>query len=391
MKRKVAFVVQRCGVEVGGGAENLCLQIAQHLVEYWDIEILTTCALDYMTWENHYPVGIEEVSGVKVRRFRISQKRNVKAFNRLSEKLAPRLQTASLEEQESWMKAQGPMSQDLIQYISQHREDYDTFIFFGYLYATTYFILPLVADKAYLEPLAHDEWTIYMTMWDEFFQKPRGFIFNTPEEKSFVQKRFPQLKIDGPVIGIGVDPPESYSAERFREQYNIQDPFLLYIGRIDPSKGCEELFQYFIHLRNQESEPRKLVLLGKSVMTIPEHPDIIPLGFVEEQTKWDALAACDLLVMPSPYESLSIVLLEAWTMGKAVLVNGKSDVLVGQCRRGNGGLWYENLDEFEYILKLLKQNTKIQAALSNQGHSFVLKQYNWETITEQYRAVDFSR
>ncbi|MBD2577180.1 glycosyltransferase family 4 protein [Oscillatoria sp. FACHB-1406] len=379
---KVAFVVQRCGTEVGGGAENLCLKIAQHMAQHWEVEILTTCALDYMTWENHYPVGVEVIKGAKVRRFRVSQKRNVKAFNRLSEKLAPRLKTASLEEQETWMKTQGPLSTDLIDFVSKHHNDYDAFIFFGYLYATTYFILPLVAEKAYLEPLAHDEWTIYMTMWDEFFKKPRGFIFNTPEEKSFIQKRFPHLGIDGPVIGVGVEPPDSYNAERFRQKYNIRDPFLLYIGRIDPSKGCQELFDYFIYLRSQESQPRKLVLLGKSVMTIPEHPDIIALGFVDEQTKWDALAACDLLVMPSPYESLSIVLLEAWTMGKAVLVNGRCDVLVGQCRRANGGLWYCDREEFTVCLEVI--NGVLKKKMGNQGDSHVKSSYLWSKVIAQF-------
>jgi glycosyltransferase involved in cell wall biosynthesis len=171
------------------------------------------------------------------------------------------------------------------------------------LYATTYFILPLVQDKAFLAPLAHDEWTIYMSMWDSFFEKPRGFIFNTLEELHFLKTRFPKAKLEGPIVGVAVDPPEKFNAEYFRQQHNIYEPFILYIGRIDPSKGCEELFHYFIKLRTQESHARKLVLLGKPTMRIPTHPDIIALGFVDEQTKWNALAACDLLVMPSPYEA----------------------------------------------------------------------------------------
>ena len=76
MKKKVAFVIQRCGLEVGGGAENHCLMIAQRMTAYWDVEILTTCALDYMTWQNHYPVGLEEVLGVKIKRFQVTEERN---------------------------------------------------------------------------------------------------------------------------------------------------------------------------------------------------------------------------------------------------------------------------------------------------------------------------
>lgn len=386
MKKKVALVVQRCGLEVGGGAENHCLMIAQRMIAHWDVEILTTCALDYMTWQNHYSVGVEEVLGVKIKRFQVTEERNVSAFNALSEKIAPRLKGLSVKEQEEWMKAQGPWSVDLIDYVKNHQDEYDAFIFFTYLYATTYFILPLVAEKAYLAPLAHDEWTIYMPFWDSFFTKPKGFIFNTPEEKDFLKKRFPHASLEGSVVGVAVEIPECYSAINFRAKYNINESFLLYVGRVDPSKGCTELFDYFIHLRQFEKQPRKLVLLGKTTMDIPEHPDIIYLGFVDEQTKWDALGACDLLVMPSPYESLSIVLLEAWSVGKSVLVNGKCDVLVGQCRRANGGLWYDDADEFEIALDLLN-NQKTRDQLGVQGQSFVQSNYSWNQIEQNYLQI----
>ncbi len=379
---KVAFVVQRAGLEVNGGAETLCLKIAQRMCRHWDTEILTTCAVDYTTWKNHYLPGVTEVLGVKVRRFRVAHQRNIKAFNRLSEKIYPRIKVAPLQEQEAWMQAQGPWSLDLITYVKQHHHEYDAFIFFTYLYATTYFILPLVAQKAYLAPLAHDEWPIYMSMWDKFFEKPRGFIFNTIEEQNFIKTRFPNTHGEWSVAGVAVDPPDTYSAEDFRQQYKISDPFLLYMGRIDPSKGCEELLHYFIELRKQESGSRKLVLLGKPTMPIPEHPDILPLGFVDEQTKWNALAACDLLVMPSPYESLSIVLLEAWAVGKPVLVNGKCEVLVGQCRRAQGGLWYINQDEFHVAIE--KMDEQVRKQLGLQGKSFVNTNYVWSKIENDY-------
>jgi glycosyltransferase involved in cell wall biosynthesis len=382
---KVAFVVQRCGWEVNGGAETLCLKIAERMSKYWEVEILTTCALDYMTWQNHYSPGVAEVSGVKVKRFKVSNQRDVEAFNHLSEKIYPRLKEASIKEQEEWMQVQGPMSHDLITYVKQHEHEYDAFIFFTYLYATTYFLLPLVAPKAYLVPLAHDEWPIYLSMWDSFFEKPRGFVFNTVEERDFLMARFPKVSLEGSIAGVAVEPPLTYSAEAFRQQYNIYDPFLLYIGRVDASKGCEELCDYFIKLRSHEPGSRKLVLLGKPTMSIPSHPDIIALGFVDEHTKWDALAACDLLVMPSPYESLSIVLLEAWGMGKSVLVNGKCDVLVGQCRRAQGGLWYTSKDEFQVAIEKMDELVRNQLGL--QGKSFVELNYVWSVIESLYLSL----
>lgn len=169
---RVAFIIQRCGLEVNGGAETLCLKIAERMAQYWDLEIIATCALDYITWENYYLPGVTKVAGVNVRRFPVAQQRDMEVFNRLSKAIYAHLHTVSLAEQEAWMQAQGPWSPELINYVQQHQDEYDAFIFFTYLYATTYFVLPLVAHKAYLAPLAHDEWTIYLSMWDKLFEQP---------------------------------------------------------------------------------------------------------------------------------------------------------------------------------------------------------------------------
>ncbi|MBE9079941.1 glycosyltransferase family 4 protein [Romeria aff. gracilis LEGE 07310] len=380
---RVAFVVQRCGIEVNGGAEYLCRRIAQQMAKHWDTEVLTTCALDYMTWKNHYPSGVVEEGGTRIRRFPVDQPRNVALFNRRSQQLQAHLMSSTVTEQELWMKSQGPRSRGLSDYIQANQQAYDAFIFFGYLYATTYFNLPQVKEKAYLVPCAHDEWAIYMSMWNVFFQQPRGFVFNTVEEREFLRSRFPHISFEGAIAGVGVEPPDNYSAERFRQQFRVDEPFLLYIGRVDASKGCGELFQNFIALRENETRPRKLVLIGRSVIDIPEHPDIVSLGFVEERTKWDALAACDILVMPSPYESLSMVLLEAWLMRKPVLVNSKCKVLVGQCRRAQGGLWYENAHELITAIKEL-DSPNVLRKLGIQGYNFLTHGYSWQKIEQDY-------
>jgi glycosyltransferase involved in cell wall biosynthesis len=382
-KLKVAFVVQRCGCEVNGGAEVHCLKIAQRMSAYWQTEVLTTCALDYMTWANHYSAGIEEIDGTLLRRFQVANERDIEYFNHLSSILHSKAGNASMEEQEIWMNVQGPDSPGLLSYISENVNSYDCFIFFTYLYAQTYFGLPSVAHKAILAPLAHNEWTIYLNMWDKFFTLPVGFVFNTFEEREFLRQRFSHASLNGPVVGVTVDRPQDINPLRFRSEFNFQDTFLLYVGRIDPSKGCDQLFDYFIRHRNNGKKPDKLVLLGKSVMDIPKHPDIISLGFVSEQTKWDALAACEVLIMPSLHESLSMVLLEAWAVGKPVLVNGKCAVLVGQCRRANGGLWYDAFEEFSRGLVCLMEG-RYAGVLGRQGWRFVNEYYTWRVIEKAY-------
>lgn len=379
---RVAFIVQRCGVEVNGGAEAHCLQIAQRMSARWTTEVLTTCALDYMTWENHFPVGPERAGGTTIRRFSVDAPRDVESFNQLSAELHARQLTATRAQQEGWMRAQGPVSSALLDYLEANRDNYDAFIFFGYLYATTYFGLPIVREKAFLAPLAHEEWTIHFSMWDDFFTLPKGFVFNTTFERDFLRRRFPDTTLDGPVIAVGIEPPDYFDPAGFRERYGLQRPFLLYVGRVDESKGCRWLIENFIRARSSGTLSHQLVLAGTEVMPIPFYDDVIHLGFIDEQQKWDAMAACDWLVMPSPHESLSMVLLEAWAAGRPVVVTAEAEVLVGQCRRTNGGLWYSSWDEFEAVVREIDDRTKER--LGAQGRDYVATNYSWERVEQEY-------
>lgn len=379
---RVAFIVQRCGVEVNGGAEAHCLQIAQRMSKHWTTEVLTTCALDYMTWGNHYAPGPELAGGTTIRRFRVDQPRDVESFNLLSGELHSRQATATIEEQQAWMRAQGPVSSALLEYLQATDDDYDAFIFFGYLYATTYFGLPIVAEKAFLAPLAHDEWTIYFSMWDSFFSSPKQLIFNTSFERDFLERRFPNVQLSGPTIAVGIEPPLKFDRDAFRRRYDLTEPFLLYVGRIDESKGCRWLIENFIRARDAGTIQHKLVLAGTEVMPIPFHDEVIHLGFIDEEEKWNALAACDWLVMPSPHESLSMVLLEAWAAGRPAVVTADAAVLTGQCRRAKAGLCYRDWQEFEAILRLGNQQTK--AALGTNGARFVADNYSWDRVEADY-------
>jgi glycosyltransferase involved in cell wall biosynthesis len=382
-KRRIAFVVQRCGREVNGGAEAHCLAMAKRMSKHWDVEILTSCAVDYVTWENSYPRGQEEVGGVVIRRFPVAAARVTEKFNQLSSKLHGKRGAASAAEEQEWLQAQGPWCPELASYIGANSREYDVYIFFTYLYWHTWAALPKVADRAILVPLAHDEWTIYLNIFKELFARARHFIFNTIEEKRFLERLIPEKRFDGPVVGVSVDRPSNVDPLKFRQEHGLQEDFLLYVGRIDPSKGCGELFDFFLRHRQDGRSPSKLVLLGKPVMDIPNHPDIVSLGFVSEETKWNALAASEALLMPSAHESLSMVLLEAWSVGRPVIVNGRCEVLVGQCRRSNGGLWYENYAEWAGILERL-QSGRASNVLGRQGWRFVQEHYSWDSIEHAY-------
>ena len=379
---RVAFVVQRCGLEVNGGAETHCLQIAQRMARHCSTEVLTTCALDYMTWENFYPAGTEQVGTTLIRRFPVDQPRDVAGFNRLSKELHGRQKGATLLEQEEWMRAQGPVSSALLKYLKKNQDSYDAFVFFGYLYATTYFGLPLVQRKAYLAPLAHDEWTIYFTMWDRFFSRPKAFLFNSETERQFLKKRFPSNRLEGEVVAVGIEAPAHVTPDAFLTRYNLREPFLLYVGRVDESKGCGVMFEYFIRWKKDQGTAHKLLLMGTEVMPIPFHKDIVHLGFVAEAEKWEAMSACDWLLMPSPHESLSMVLLEAWSVGRPALVNGTCDVLTNHCKASHGGVWYGDFREWSTAFTTIDDRTR--RILGEQGRDYVRRNYSWEQVERAF-------
>jgi glycosyltransferase involved in cell wall biosynthesis len=384
-KLKVAFIVQRCGRQVIGGAEALCLQVAQRMSKYWQTEVLTTCALDYMTWANYYPEGSETVGSTSIRRFVVDHPRDVESFNALSADLVRQQRYSSIAEQEKWMAAQGPVSTALLKYLENHRADYDAFVFCGYLYATTYFGLPIVRDRAVLAPLAHDEWAIQFPMWDTFFQMPSRYVFQTEEEREFLRRRFPNVTFTGPVAGVGIEPPKHVSPERFRAKYNLRKQLLLYVGRIDVSKGCRELLEFFIRWQSEARAQYDLVLIGTEVMPIPFHESVIYLSSVSDEEKWDAMAAADWLVLPSRYESLSLALLETWATGRPAIVNGASEVLRGHCRRSQGGLCYEDWNHCRAILENVSPDEK--SRLGQNGKEYVLEHYAWSAVQQAYMSL----
>jgi glycosyltransferase involved in cell wall biosynthesis len=387
---RVAFVVQQCGYSVNGGAEQHCLAIARQMSRAWDVDVLTTCAADYLTWANTYPPGVEHLERVTIRRFPVARQRHIRSFNLLSRLVRANLGRLSLGDEEAWMRAQGPFTPALFSYLESNRTRYDAFIFFTSLYATTYFGLPLVGDRAFLVPTAHDEWPIHLGLFDDMFARPRGFVFNTVEERDFLRARFPHVAFNGPVAGAAVTPPRHADPARFRQRFGLAPPFLIYVGRLDPSKGTGTLIDHFKRYRDSalaQGRDVHLVLAGKAFMDLPEVPGVHAIGFVDERTKWDAIAASSALVNPSPLESLSLACLEAWSLGKPVIVNGDSPVLVGQCRRSQGGLWYRDADEFAAACDSVLSDKARAAQLGERGRAFTLATYSWPVITEAYKAL----
>jgi glycosyltransferase involved in cell wall biosynthesis len=205
-------------------------------------------------------------------------------------------------------------------------------------------------------------------------------LYLTPEEAQLVGGRAARTPPSA-VVGFGLDPATPVPAGReILARRGVPEDFVLYVGRVDPNKGCETLFRYFQRHLDQGGRPVRLVLAGRPAMEIPDHPHITGLGFVSAVERDALLAHARLLFMPSPFESLSIVLLEAWNQGRPALVNGHCQVLKGQTLRANGGLYYLSFPEFTRALDLLLAHPEVADRLGQQGRRYVESHYRWPGV-----------
>jgi glycosyltransferase involved in cell wall biosynthesis len=384
--RRLAFVVQRYGPEIDGGAEYECRRVAEALAPYHDIEVLTSCARNYLTWRNVYRPGVEAVNGVRVRRFLVDRPRHVRAFGRYADWLYATPHT--FFDEAEWVRRQGPLVPALVEWIRTHADDHDGFVFFTYLYLPTTLGLPLVAHKAVLVPTAHDERPIYLDLFRSLFRLPRALIFQVEEERAFVERRFHTAHLPSAVIGGGIDPVTDADGARFRRQHGLDGPYLLYVGRVDVEKGCRALVDAFLAWRERAAEPVTLVLMGTIALKLPRHPAIRALGYRPEAEKHDAIAGATALVMPSPHESFSFVILEAWSQGTPVLATARSPVLEGHVERSGGGLLFDRAPgDLGAAIATLVADEALRKALGERGRAYVEARYRWPHITRQY--LDF--
>jgi glycosyltransferase involved in cell wall biosynthesis len=421
---KLALVIQRYGTEVLGGSEHLCRLVAERLAAQHEVDVLTTCARDYVTWKNEYAEGTDRIRGVSVHRFANARTRDLEAFNSYSDWIYNNPHTRADEME--WLKQQGPWCPSLIEHLRRHQQQYDVLVFFTYLYAPTVMGLEVNPGKSVLVSTAHDEPAIKLEIFKDVFARPGAICYLTDSERRFVQDTFPERPLLEDVTGVGVDIPQQQPYPRtpaapedepplaaegdgdqaaadeeapreypahvltrgavFRRRHRLYGPIVLYGGRIDPGKGCEELIEYFSSYVKEGGEAT-LALMGVKLMALPEDPSVRFAGLLSDRERVQALEAATVVVCPSPYESLSLLALEAMSVGTPVLANARSAVLVEHCVRSNGGLYYSDRDEFVECLKLLVRDARLRAALGQNGRDYVRRNYRWDVVLGKYERI----
>lgn len=385
--KKIALVNHRYGLEVTGGSELECRILAEKLKEYYQVEVLTTCAIDDGTWSNFYPEGLQCIEGITVRRFPVVHDRIWEGYEEKLEMMLASEIEHTFEYEVQWVMNQGPYTPDLFVYIHQHYMDYDAIIFMTYLYYTSA-ICMLGIPNALFIPTAHDEKAIHLPLYKRVFEEPKGFFFNADEEREFVERQFPSVKLKPSHTGVfGLDLVEGVSLPEVRKKFKLNTPYIIYAGRITSAKGCDEIINNFITYKEKNRNELKLVLIGKKDMDIPKTQDIIFLGFVSDEDKLALMRDARLFVIGSHFESLSIVVLEALSMKTPILVTSKCKVLEGHVLRSNAGFCYENYSEFENAINMSYEDSEEYLMMGEKGRNYVEKNYSWNVILPSMRKI----
>ena len=381
---RLAIVVPRYGEEILGGAETFARELAERLPrQEFDVEVLTTCADDLVSWRNVFPAGKMQVHGIPVYRFPIAHHlRDKKRYWELMIKFTNRWPT-TVDEEYAWI-AQSAHSPELYAYIARHGTSYDLLLFVPYLFGMTFYGTSLYPERSVLWPCLHDEPFARFLQTRLMMQECRGIMFTSEPERQLAEGKLSIQNPGSTIVGFGLDP---YTAdpERFRQKFGLSDPFILYSGRLDSMKNLLQLLNFFIAYKEQCPRQLQLVLMGKGPLPIPNRPDIIQIGFQTGQTKLDACAAATLLCQPSLMESFSIVIMEAWLAGVPVLVHGDCDVTRYHVLRSNGGLYFADFQQFQGAVDWLLDHPLKRRRMGEFGRAYVRREYNWDTVLARFR------
>lgn len=377
--KKIAFAVHKYGLDVNGGAEYECRVLAEHMSSRYEVDVLTSCARNSLPWDNAYEEGLEKINQVNVYRFPVEKTRNDILF----EELSKRVGKGEKEDEEAWISQMGPCCPSFISFLKQNADRYEAVIFLTYAFYLTVKGIGLHLKNSILIPTAHDDASVRLPIYRDVFQSPAAFLYNSVEERDFIIKNFHTEAKPSRLTCVGIDIPET-KAYTLPDRLNAyKNNYIVYVGRVSNGKNFNELNRDFIEFKRRNPSQLKLVVIGRidDRMKLTYSEDIVYAGFVTDQEKTAVIANAKMLVMPSLYESLSLVILESMAVCRPILVNGRCAVLKGQCIRSNAGLYYTNYFEFEAALNFILSNKAAYRQMCENGLAFVKKNYNWDKVT----------
>ena len=386
--KKIGFVIPWYHKDIKGGAEQELRGIVKHFHQKGiPVEILTTCVKEFTAdWtENYFKEGTEIIDDIPVRRFKV-RKGDMELFHKVNYKLMNDI-SITIEEEKTFL---GEMvnSPDLYEYLYEHSEEYHRYVFIPYMFGTTYYGIQACPYKSVLIPCLHDENYAYFRLFRENFKYLGGIIFHAKPEMELANCIYDLKDVKQKNLGEGVETDFEYDAGRFRKKYGITDPYIIYAGRKDSAKNIDTLLKYFAEFkkRNAQYGNLKLVLIGGGTVEVSEmvKEDVVDIGFVDIQDKYDACAGAELLCQPSKNESFSIVIMESWLCERPVLVNSACKVTANFAQESNGGLYFKDYFEFEGAVRYIMDNPETAKQMGLNGRQYVLENFKWDIIIDRF-------
>lgn len=383
----ITFVAPRYGADVVGGAELGARALATRLsADGMDVSVLTSRARSFDTWADDYPEGTTIEEGVSVSRFSVDYPRSPN-FAASCDRLLRHPEQASMQDAWQWIDEQGPTSNDLLEAVAE--VDRGVLSFTPYMYHPAVRGVTVARVPTVLHAAAHPEPPLRLPVFDDLFNSVSGIAHYSRLEQRLVLERFPSTVLTPQVVmGLPVEAPDfEIDPVEARDAFGLGDePFVVFLGRVLRSKGTHELVDFFNATRERRGNG-KLVIVGPVVDEIPKSKGVVCVGPVSEQHKFGLVAAADALINPSPLESFSLVVLEAWLAGTPVLVNGWCGPTRDHCEQSGGGLWYSNFVEFEVSLNRLLDDVDLRDRLAQAGHAYVTESFSWPAVRRRYQRL----
>ncbi|MDC7122972.1 glycosyltransferase family 4 protein [Cellulomonas fimi] len=382
---RIGLVPARYGDRIVGGAEIVLRQMAFGLqARGWDVEILTTTALDHHSWANELEPGLHVEDGMPVRRFPVVDTTTPERGELERRILAG--DTLTITEQQRWMNG-GMRVPELYHHILDHADDYRALVFTPYPFWVTFACSQIAPEKSVLWTCLHDEPYAYLDLFRPVFTGSAGLLFQSGPEQDLALRIAPDVA-PHEVVGCGVEVPERYDPDGFRERYGIEGRFLLYAGRREGAKGWDELLEALAAINARRDLPFTLVTMGAGEVRPPRGMEgkVVDVGFLDDDERDNAFAAADAYLQPSRYEAFSRTIMEAWLAGTPVIANGGSEVVRWHCERSGAGLTYDDELELEQCLHFLADAPQEAAAMAASGRGYVLENYTWELVLDRVEA-----
>jgi len=349
----VGIVPARFGPKIVGGAEIVLREIAFGLAERgWDIEVLTSCALDYFSWDNEVPPCESVEDGMTVRRFPVVVSTPGDERRTLGHRILAG-ERLSLIEQQRWMNDDIRIP-ELYNWILRNHDRYRALVFAPYMFWPAYACSQIAADKSVMMTCLHDEPYAYLDLFEPVLSGSAGLMFLTEPEHDLAH-RVNQHLAPHAVVGCGVDVPTAYDPDGFRDRHGIDRPFLLYAGRREGAKGWDDLTAMFADAVRSRDLPFALVSMGAGAVNPPADvaDRFVDLGFLPTEERNNAFAAAAAYVQPSRYESFSRTIMESWLAGVPVVGFGASAVVRYHIERSRAGIVFDDEYEFAEALSFL--------------------------------------